>query len=71
MSTVCYAINTDMIKLLIDKFLDYFLKNNKDIDFLSSALESSYPAGLEVSIYKSEILFEVDKSTKENDRFRE
>ena len=56
---------------LIDKFLDYFLKNHKDIDFLSSALESSYPAGLEVSIYKSEILFEVDKSIKENDNFRE
>ena len=67
----CFGDSPMVDPQLIDKFLDYFLKHHKDIDFLSSSLESSYPAGLEVSIYKSEVLFEVDKSLKENDSFRE
>ena len=56
---------------IIDEFIGYFLKYQDRIDYVSSALESTYPAGMEVSVYNSSTLFEIEKNISPNDSFRE
>ena len=52
----CFGDSPLIDPQIIDEFIGFFLKKRCEIDFLSSALKSSYPAGMEVSIYNSSIL---------------
>jgi len=67
----CFGDSPLVDPQIIDEFIDFFLKNSDKIDYLSSALKSSYPAGLETSIYKSTTLFEIDRMLKSQDPYRE
>ena len=57
--------------IIIDEFISFFLKHTKDFDYVSSSLKTTYPPGLEVTVYKAEILIKVDELLKTNDPLRE
>lgn len=67
----CFGDSPLIDPQIIDEFIGYFLKNIKKVDYVSSALESSYPAGMEVSVYKSSTLYETDKNINQDDPLRE
>ena len=56
---------------IVDEFIGIFLKGINEYDFVSSAMETTYPPGLEVSIYRSSALIEVNKLISEDDSSRE
>lgn len=56
---------------LIDQTIGYLLKNYDKVDYVSTALETSYSPGLEVTAYKSFCLEKAQKETDKNDPFRE
>ena len=56
---------------IIDEFIGLFLKNKNSIDFLSNNLKTTYPPGMEFSIYHSKILLELNKIIKKDDKLRE
>ena len=45
---------------IIDTIIGIYLKNIKDYDYVGTGMKTTYPPGLEVSVYPSEILFDVD-----------
>ena len=67
----CYGDSPLIDPQLIDEFIGYFLKFKSEADFFSSSIATTYPPGLEVTVYKSSILLEVDKIVSENDPLRE
>ena len=67
----CFGDSPLIDPQIVDEFIGYYLKECKDIDYLSSAIKSTYPAGLEVSIYKSNILKSVNKMVDKSDPLRE
>ena len=56
---------------IIDEFVGYYIKNKKNLDFLSSAPKTTYPPGFEVTVYPKQILLEVDNLIGRNDPMRE
>lgn len=56
---------------IVDEYIGYFLKNINKIDYLSNSLKTSYPPGLEFSIYKSSVLLEVNNLINSKDKYRE
>ena len=56
---------------LIDEFIEYYLKNINEVDYISNAPKTSYPPGFEITIYPSKVLIEVDKLIDKDDPFRE
>lgn len=67
----CHGDSPLIDPLIIDDFIDFFLKNSKNFDYVSSALKTTYPPGLEVTVYKAEILIKINKLIKANDPMRE
>lgn len=56
---------------LIDELIGLFLKNNENLDYISNNLKTTYPPGMEFSVYSSKILLEVNKFIKKEDKLRE
>jgi spore coat polysaccharide biosynthesis protein SpsF len=56
---------------IIDEFIGFYLKNKNTVDFCSSTLKTTYPPGLEVTVYPAIILIEVDNLVAVNDPMRE
>lgn len=57
--------------IIVDQFLGYFLKNIKNIDYLTNSKTTSFPPGNEFSIYKSECLKYAQDFTDIDDPLRE
>ena len=56
---------------IIDEIIGLFLKFKDQADYFSSSIKTTYPPGLEVSVYSSKILLEVNKLIEKNDPLRE
>jgi len=56
---------------IIDEFIGYYFKNSTHAEYFSSALETTYPPGLEVTIYPARVLIEVEKRIAPDDSDRE
>tara|TARA_X000000950_G_scaffold229307_2_gene277134 strand:- start:2761 stop:3528 length:768 start_codon:yes stop_codon:yes gene_type:complete len=67
----CYGDSPLIDPQIIDEFIGYFLKSKTEADFFSSSITTTYPPGLEVTVYKSSILLEVDKIVSSDDPLRE
>jgi len=49
---------------IIDTIIGIYLKNNQDYDYVGTGMKTTYPPGLEVSVYPSEILYDVDEQVQ-------
>lgn len=56
---------------IIDEFISYYLENKDTYDFVSNTIETTYPPGLEISVYHSSVLAITEKVTKKDDLLRE
>jgi spore coat polysaccharide biosynthesis protein SpsF len=56
---------------IIDEFIGYYLKHQPKFDYVSSAMETTYPPGQEIVLYKGEVLTELDESLGGDDPLRE
>jgi len=56
---------------LVDQFLQYFLENINNIDYLTNSRKTTFPPGNEFSIYKSECLKYAHNLTDKDDPLRE
>ena len=57
----CYGDSPLIDPQIIDEFIGYYHKHSKDAEYFSSALETTYPPGLEVTLYDAKVLLEVDE----------
>ena len=56
---------------IIDEFIGYYLKHQPKFDYVSSAMETTYPPGQEIVLYKGDVLTELDESLGGDDPLRE
>jgi spore coat polysaccharide biosynthesis protein SpsF len=56
---------------IIDEFIGYYFKNQKNADFVTSAPKTTYPAGFEISLYPGDVLIAVDERVCSDDPLRE
>ena len=56
---------------IVDQFLEIYLQNIHKVDYLTNSLSTTYPPGMEVTIYKGETLNIVDELIDMDDQFRE
>ncbi|MDC3130677.1 glycosyltransferase family protein [bacterium] len=56
---------------IVDEQIRIFLEKENEIDFLSNAINTSYPPGQDVVVYKSKILLDVNDYLDINDPLRE
>lgn len=47
--------------LVIDSIVGYYLKNSDACDYVSNALETTYPPGAEVSVYPAAVLIDAER----------
>ena len=50
--------------LLVDQFIGYFLQHSDRYDVVTNALKTTYPPGLEVTVYPSRLLFDAERSAR-------
>ena len=67
----CFGDSPLVDPQLIDEFIGYYLKFRNEADYFSSALETTYPPGLEVSVYPAKVLIEVNSMVRKEDPLRE
>ncbi len=67
----CYGDSPLIDPEIIDDFVKLFLELKNKTSYISSAIKTSYPPGLEVTVYCPEILKKVDKMIPINDPLRE
>lgn len=67
----CYGDSPLVDPQIVDEFIGNFLKHSKSYDYLSSALQTTYPPGLEVTVYPGSVLLEANASLSKNDPLRE
>jgi spore coat polysaccharide biosynthesis protein SpsF len=46
--------------MLVDSIIGYYLKNADRYDYVTNAMKTTYPPGLEVYVYPSEILYDAE-----------
>jgi spore coat polysaccharide biosynthesis protein SpsF len=56
---------------LIDEFIGYYLKNQDNFDYVSSSMETTYPPGQEITIYRGSTLIELNEVLERDDVLRE
>ena len=54
---------------LVDKYISIF--KNQKLDYLTNSLKTTYPPGMEINLYKSKVLFYLEKNIKKNSKSRE
>jgi spore coat polysaccharide biosynthesis protein SpsF len=47
--------------LLIDSTIGYYLKHADEYDYVTNALKTTYPPGVEVTVYPARLLLEIDE----------
>ena len=57
--------------LLIDQTIGYLLKNFSRLDYVTTALKTTYPPGLEVTAYKANCIHRAHQSAAPSDPLRE
>ena len=67
----CYGDSPFIDPQIIDEIIGFYFKKNIPNGYFSSALETTYPPGMEVTIYKGDILIEVDSLVAKDDHLRE
>jgi spore coat polysaccharide biosynthesis protein SpsF len=67
----CYGDSPLIDPQIIDEFIGFYLKNSHLADYFSSALQTTYPPGLEVTVYPARILIEVNQLVSSEDPMRE
>jgi len=56
---------------LIDEFIGYYLKNQDNFDYVSSSMETTYPPGQEITLYRGITLIELNEFIERDDVLRE
>ena len=56
---------------IVDEFIDYYLANSANLDYVSNTLKTTYPPGQEIAVYSGKILVEIDNTLDINDPLRE
>jgi spore coat polysaccharide biosynthesis protein SpsF len=56
---------------IIDEYVGYLLKHYDSLDFVSNSIETTYPPGQEVLVYKGEVLIDANKRVLKTDPLRE
>ena len=56
---------------IVDEYIGYLLKNRDKLDFVSNSIETTYPPGQEVLVYKGEAIIEANTTTSKDDPLRE
>lgn len=51
--------------LLIDTIIGYYLKHADRYDYVTNGLKTTYPPGMEVTVYPSSVLFDIDGRLKD------
>ncbi len=67
----CYGDSPLIDPQIIDEFIGYYLKHKKSVDYVSSALKTTYPPGLEVTVYGAQVLLKANQLVDKNDPMRE
>ena len=67
----CYGDSPFIDPQIIDECIGFYLKKNIPNGYFSSALETTYPPGMEVTIYRGKMLIEVNNLISKNDPLRE
>ncbi len=67
----CYGDSPLIDPQIIDEYIGYYLKYKNEADYFSSALDTTYPPGLEVTLYPANILIELEQQLDSNDPARE
>ena len=56
---------------IIDSIIGLYLKNADRYDYITNCFKTTYPPGLEVSVYPSNILYDAEKQVKDSSPLRE
>jgi spore coat polysaccharide biosynthesis protein SpsF len=67
----CYGDSPLIDPQIVDEFIGYFLKHRGSSDYVSSALKTTYPPGLEVTLYPASVLLETHAAVAHDDPLRE
>ncbi len=67
----CYGDSPFIDPQIIDESIGFYLKKDIPNGYFSSALETTYPPGMEVTIYRGRMLTEVNNLISKNDPLRE
>lgn len=67
----CYGDSPLIDPRIIDETIGFYFKYNHKADYFSSTLKTTYPPGLELSIYKASVLIDVNKRVSKDDPLRE
>jgi spore coat polysaccharide biosynthesis protein SpsF len=67
----CFGDSPLVDPQIVDEFIGYLLKNCAEVDYVSSALRTTYPPGLETIAYWGWVISEVNKRVGVDDPLRE
>lgn len=67
----CFGDSPLIDPQIIDEFIGFYLKNAANIDYLTNTLKTTYPPGMEVSVYSGEVLQKVNSLISADDPLRE
>lgn len=67
----CYGDSPLVDPQIVDEFIGFYLKNSSKFDYVTNTLKTTYPPGMEVSIYSGEILRRVNAFVSFDDPLRE
>lgn len=67
----CYGDSPLIDPQIVDEFIGYFFKYQGVFDYFSSALKTTYPPGLEVTLYQAQVLIKTDRMIATDDPMRE
>ena len=67
----CYGDSPLVDPQIVDEFIGYYLKYSDSVDYVSSALKTTYPPGLEVVVYPGEVMLKTDAAVAAGDPLRE
>lgn len=67
----CFGDSPLVDPQIVDEFVGYFLKHERDYDLVTNTLRTTYPPGMEVMVYRGATLQEANRLVAPNDRLRE
>lgn len=67
----CFGDSPLIDPQIVDEFLGYYFKFSDSVDYVSSALKTTYPPGLEVTLYPGFVILQADAAVPLDDPFRE
>ena len=67
----CFGDSPLIDPQVVDEFIGYYFKYKDSVDFVSSALKTTYPPGLEVALYSGEVMLQTDAAVAVDDPLRE